>query len=211
MNEAQAVLDFFAKTENLPLGLSVAEQMDGIRERLNSSFWQALQQRLNAFFSIKSPKWQAHVTEDRNAAEVLVGLQCKLSTQQALCLFPMLEQQYLGGSWRIYMGLMWQSPPTPEQLALHAVVSLKQAMTDAGFGHNDNFLAWQWTRQYPRRSDFLLRYSRHPEKLLDEMEELFGSLLIAHREQIAAANDALKDAPRSMPVSLDQLRRKRED
>jgi hypothetical protein len=211
MNEAQAVLDFFSKKENLSLGLSVAELMDELREKQNSSFWLALQQRLNAQPGINASEWQVHTTEDRNAADALVGLQCKLCNPQERCLFPMMEQQYLGGVWRIYMGLMWQTPPSAEHLILPAVATLKQAMTDTGFGSNDNFLAWQWTRLYPRRSEFLLRYSRHPEQLLDEVEALFNSLLIPHREQIAAANAALSTAPRSMPVSLDQLRRKRED
>ena len=31
MNEEQAVLDFFAQTENLPLALSVADQVDATR------------------------------------------------------------------------------------------------------------------------------------------------------------------------------------
>ena len=211
MNEEQAVLDFFAKPENLPLGLSVACQMDGIREQMNSGFWQALQQRLNALFCLQAPEWQAEVTEDRNAAGVLVGLQCRFAEPQAQGLFPMLEQQYLGGTWRIFLGLMWQAAPTPEQLALPAVATLKQQLLDAGFGHNENFLGWQWTRFHPRRSDFLLSYSQQPESLLDDVEAVFKSLLTEHRAQIASANAALQAVPRSMTISLDQLRRKRSD
>ena len=48
MNEEQAVLDFFAQTENLPLGLSVAEQMDRLREQMNNRLWLELLPRLNA-------------------------------------------------------------------------------------------------------------------------------------------------------------------
>jgi len=211
MNEEQAVLDFFARPENLPLGLSVAEQMDRIRERLNTSFWQALQQRLNTLFDQHAPEWQAEVTEDRNATDVLVGLQCKLRESQPLCLFPMLEQQYMGGTWRIFFGLMWQAAPTPEQLALPAIATLKQLLLDAGFKHNENFLGWQWTGFYPRRSDFLLRNSQQPEALLDEVEAVFKPLLTEHRARITSANAALKEVPRSMTISLDQLRRKRSD
>ncbi|MDD4928874.1 MAG: hypothetical protein PHP85_06315 [Gallionella sp.] len=209
MDEEQAVLDFFAKPENLPLGLSVALQMDEIRCQMNSRFWQDFQQRLNT--TLQGTEWQTQVTEDRNAADVRVGLQCKLHKPQELCLFPMMEQQYTGGDWRIFMGLMWQRPPAPEQLALAAVSALKQSLTDAGFGHNENFLAWKWTHFHPRRRDFLLRYAQQPEKLINEVESTFDSLLGAHRELIAAANAALKTAPRSMPISLNQLHRKREN
>lgn len=210
MNEEQAVLDFFAKPENLPLGLSVAALMDDIRQRINSSFWQALQQRLEVRHS-NAKTWQSELTEDRNATGVAVGLHCRPVTPQEPCLFPMLEQQFQGGVWRIYMGLMWQSTPTPDQLALPAVATLKHTLKEAGFSGNENFAAWQWTRFHPRRSDFLLRYTQDPEKLLDEVESTFNSLLVEQREQIAAANAALKAAPRSMTISLDQLRSKRED
>lgn len=206
MNEEQAVLDFFAKPENLPLGLAVAGQMDEIREQMNSRFWKELQQRLNT--SIEDAEWQTQVTEDRNSADMLVGLQCKLPAAQTICLFPMLEQQYLGGTWRIFYGLMWQLAPAPEQAALPAVSALKQRLSDAGFKSNENFLAWQWTNLYPRRSDFLQRFAQNPEKLLDETESIFKTLLTDQRTLIAAANGALKNSPRSMTVSLDQLRRK---
>lgn len=210
MNETQAVLDFFAKPENLPLGLSVSELMDGIREKLNSDFWRSFQLRLSSQFGEDS-NWHTQLTEDRNNAAMLVGLQCKPVGHQELFLFPMLEQQYLGGSWRIYFGLMWNTAPSPEQLALPAVAALKQKLADAGYKSNENFLAWQWTRLYPRRSDFLMRYSSKPDALIDETLTVFNSLLTEHHAQIGAANAALQSAPRSIPVSLDQLRRKRED
>ncbi len=209
MNEEQAVLDFFAKPENLPLGLSVAEQMDEIRCQLNSRFWKILEQRLNT--SVQNTEWQTQVTEDRNAADLLVGLQCKLREPQTTCVFPMMEQQFLGNTWRIFFGLMWQTPPTPEQLALPDVAKLKGVLHDAGFKHNDNFIAWQWTHFYPHRRDFLLHSSQKPEQLLESVETIFNTLLIEQSILTAAANAALKDLPRSMTVSLDQLRRKRSD
>jgi hypothetical protein len=211
MNEEQAVLDFFAKEENLSLGLSVAEQIDEIRVQMNSRFWHDLQRRVNTLFTEHAPEWIADTTEDRNASEVLVGLQCKLREPKTFSLFPMLEQQYLGGTWRIFFGLMWQSALTSEQLALPAVAKLKQLMIDNGFKQNENFIAWQWTNFHPRRSDFLLRYSRQTEKLLDDVEAIFKPFVLENRALIASANAALQDAPRSMTISLDQLRRKRTD
>lgn len=207
MNEEAAVLDFFAKEENFPLGFSVAEQMDAIRITMNSAFWKTLQERLSTLFQQQSADWEARVIEDRNAAEVLVGVQCKLHTAHALYLFPMLEQQYLGGVWRIFFGLMWSSTPATAQLALPAVAKLKQTLTDDGFKSNEAFLAWQWTNLYPRRRDFLLRYSQQPEKLLDEVEAQLARLLVDQRELITTANAALLSLPVSMPVSLNQLHR----
>lgn len=210
MNEERAVLDFFAQTENLPLGLSVAEQMDRIREQLNTRFWLDLQQRFATVIDQHALPWQIAATEDRDAADSLVGLHFPLRTEQALYLRPMLEQQYLGGAWRIYFGLMWSASASPDQLALPAVSALKQSLQDAGFKSNENFLAWQWTTLHPRRRDFLLSYSQQPEKPLGDLEALLKILLIDHRALIEQANIALQAAPCSMTISLDQLRSKRQ-
>ena len=208
MNEEQAVLEFFAKTENLPLGLSVAEQMDKLREQMNNHFWQDLLIRLRALITAHKLAWNFELTEDKNAADIVVGLHCSTPPGQPLYLSPMVEQQYLGGVWRIYFGLMWSAPPFPDQLGLPAVNNLKEALQKAGFKSNESFLAWQWTTFHPRRTDFLLRYVNRPEQLLDDMEAILKTLLIAHDPSIMQANAALKSIPRSMAVSLKQLRSK---
>lgn len=206
MTEELAVLQFFAKTENLSLGLSVAEQMDQIREQMNSRFWHALQQRLNILPA--DTEWHTQVTEDRFADGVAVGLQFKLRDPQTISLYPMLEQQNLGGTWRIFFGLMWQVAPTPEQAALPAVAALRNLLMDAGFKNNENFLGWQWTQHHPRRRDFLQRFAQQPEKLLDDIAAVLQPLLTDQRTLIASANAALKEMPRSVSISMDQLRRK---
>ena len=211
MNEEQSVLNFFAQQENLPLGLSVAEQMVQIREQMNNRYWRELLQRFNTLINEHALPWQAALTEDKNAPDSLVGLHCTLNTGQPLYLRPMIEQQYLGGVWRIYFGLMWSAAPAPEQLALPAICALQQALQLAGFKNNENFLGWQWTALHPRRKDFLLRFSQHPATLIDESMVHLQKLLLEHRMLIDQANAALQAAPRSMTISLDQLRGKRSD
>lgn len=211
MNEEQSVLNFFAQEENLPLGLSVAEQMDQIREQMNTRFWQESLRHLDALLHEHKLEWQAQPTEDKNAPDSLVGIHCTRSTVQPLYLRPMMEQQYLGGVWRIYFGLMWSAAPSPGQLALPAVAALKQALQDAGFKNNENFMAWQWTALHPRRKDFLLRFSQRPATLLNDATAHLQKLLVEHRALIEQANAALQTAPRSMAISLDQLRSKRGD
>lgn len=206
MNEEQAILEFFSRAENLPLGLSVAEQMDELREQMNNRFWRELLARLNMLIHQHGLAWRAGTTEDKNAPDSLVGLHCMTSTGQAVYLRPMLEQQYLGRTWRIYFGLMWSVPPSPDHLRLHDVSSLKAALQIAGFKNNENFLAWQWTAFHPRRKDFLLRYSRQAEMLLDDFEAILKTLLIDHRGAIELANAALNRLAPSLVVSLNQLR-----
>jgi hypothetical protein len=86
---------------------------------------------------------------------------------------------------------------------------LRDTLNSAGYKHNENFMAWQWTSLHPRSKVFLLRHIRQPEQLLAEIESSLSKLLLEHREQIALANAALRSAPRSMTISLDQLRSKR--
>jgi hypothetical protein len=206
MNEEQAVLEFFSKPENLPLGLAVAGQMDTLREQMNNRFWRELLPRMKALINEHGLAWQVETTENKNAPDSLVGLHCTTSMEQPLYLRPMMEQQYLGEEWRIYFGLMWSAAPTPDQLGLPSISNLKASLQKAGFKSNENFLAWQWTMFHPRRKDFLLGYAQHPEKILGDIEAIFRTLLIEHRIGIDQANAALSSAPCSLAVSLNQLR-----
>ena len=202
MNEEQAVLEFFAQTENLSLALSVADQVDGTRQKLNNDFWLALCDRIAA----SAPSWRVATTEDRNAAECLVGLHLHPAQEQKLYLRPMLEQQYLGDTLRIYYGLMWSAAPTPELTRLNAIHTLRDTFQTAGFKTNENYLAWQWTSYHPHRKDFLLRFSTAQDALLNEIAGLLDDLLVKHGAAVHAANSALREAPRSAAVSLKQLR-----
>jgi hypothetical protein len=208
MNEEQAILDFFALPENLPLGLSVAEQMDKLREQMNNRLWLNLQSRLEKLIQEQGLAWLLETTEDRNAPNCLVGIHCNFGSEQVLSLLPMVEQQSLGGEWRIYYGLMWSAAPSPEQLELFEVKKLKASLQHAGFKNNERFLAWQWTAFHPRRKDFLMRYARHPEQLLNDIEAILKKFLVDFGPAIAQTNEVLrKNSPRSLRSSLQQLRK----
>ena len=202
MDEEQAVLNFFAQAENLPLALSVADQVDITRQELNHAFWKSLAERMTAY----APEWSVTFTEDRNAADCLVGLHLEPAQKQTFYLRPLLEQQYLGEALRIYFGLMWSAPPTPDLMRLDSIIKLRDALHKAGFKNNEKFLAWQWTPYHPRRRDFLLRFSRDANALLGEVTVLMDTLLVAHAEALHSANAALRDAPRTAAISLAQLR-----
>ncbi len=207
MNEEQAVLDFFAQKENLPLALSVADQVDVARQKMNNDFWFALRQRIAA----GAPSWRVATTagrmdeatlqmwaaadEDHNAAECLMGLHLQPAQEQTLYLRPMLEQQYLGDTLRIYYGLMWSAAPTPEMQQINTIHTLRDTLQTAGFKTNESYLAWQWTSYHPRRKDFLLRFSTAKDALLDEVAELLDDLLVKHSAAVHAANSALCEAP----------------
>ena len=205
MNEEQAVFEFFSQAENLPLALSVAEQMDKLREQMNNRFWQELRARLDALIREHQLAWQTELTEDKTTPECLVGLHCALNGDQPPYLRPMMEQQYSGGEWRIYFGLIWSA--ASGQPGLAAVINLKATLQKAGFKSNESFLAWQWTGFHPRRKDFLLRYARQPEQLIEDVMTRFSALLIDHRVAIEQANEMLSTtASHSLSASLEQLR-----
>ena len=206
MNEEQAVLDFFAQEENLPLALSVAELVDGIRQRTNNAFWHALQGRVTALLEMHGLPWVVNITDDRNTPDGVVGLHLQPRQEQALFLRPMMEQQYMGDTLRIYFGVMWSTAPAPDKTRLAEVTVLREALQGEGFRNNESFLAWNWTPWHPRRRDFLQRYSIAADALLDEASGLLRHLLLDHGDALNAANAALREAPRSVTVSLDQLR-----
>ncbi len=209
MNEEQAVLDFFAQEDNLPLALIAAEHLDAIRQRLNNEFWQQLRGRLDDLLAQHNLPWTSEITEDRNAEDCLVGLHLQPSSQARVFLRPFMEQQVTGNGYRIYYGLIWNTAPAAAQKSLAALDSLSGVLERDGFKQGDNFFAWQWLPWHPRRRDFLLAFSKNRERLLDDVMQPWQYLLLACGEQLQTANQAL-DAPAgsSVSISLDQLRSK---
>lgn len=207
MNEEQAVLEFFAKKENLPLALIAAEHLDNLRQQHNNLFWAALHARLDLLLS-QTPAWHSALTEDRNSEGTVVGLHLQPRTEQRIFLRPFMEQQLTGDSYRIYYGLMWNSIPEPAQKSLPAVETLRARLSDAGFKQNDSFLAWQWSPWYPRRKDFLLRFANTQDELIEAAIQPWQMLLQEYGEQLRTANLELNKTPQSAVISLDQLHNK---
>ncbi len=205
-NEEQAVLEFFAQEENLPLALSVAEQTDGIRQRMNSSFWRDLHDRFVRLLESQRLPWVVEFTEDRNTPDCVVGLHLQPMSDQTLFLRLMMEQQYMGETLRIYYGVMWSSAPTPDKANLKEMRALREALQGEGFKNNESFLAWNWTPYHPRRKDFLLRYSNAADALLNDAAGLLSHLVLDHGDALNAVNAALRETPPSVTVSLDRLR-----
>lgn len=208
MNEEQAVLDFFSQPENLPLALSIAELVDGIRLQHNNHFWIILRERLDTLLMQNALPWSSKLTEDRNIEGMQVGLYLDTFTEQRTFLRPFMEQQLIGDSYRIHYGLIWNTPPEPAQKNLPEVDALRTRLSQSGFKQNDNFLAWQWTNLYPRSKNFLLRFSAKQDELLNETIQLWLLLLQERGEQLRLVNLALNKAPRSSTISLDQLHSK---
>jgi hypothetical protein len=201
MNEEQAVLDFFAQQENLPLALVVAEQVDTTRRNMNNDFWRKLAKRLESI----APAWQVELTYDRNTENCLVGAYLQPASEQPLYLCPMLEQQIIGDSQRIYFGLIWSDPAASGQPFTPEVDALRKDMLDKGYKSSDKFLIWQWTPYYPRSKDFLLRYAEDAEAFLDEASNLLREIL--DNPLLASANASVQTTSQSAAVvSLDALR-----
>jgi hypothetical protein len=209
MDEEQAVLDFFSRRENLPLALSVAELVDKLRSEMNSRYWTELHQRIVNLMVLHTPKWRVELTEDRNSAGSIVGLYCDPDRPQEVFLRPMLEQQLIGEQCRIYLGLMWSSSPDQQMLQRNEVKSLRSMLAPSGLQENTSYLGWQWTRLYPRRRDFLLRYSRNPESILAEAESILSLLLVEHIDAIDRVNESLRLAQPRKAISLESLHSKR--
>ena len=208
MDEEHTVLNFFSQEENLPLALIAAEHLDEIRLRHNNRFWETLRKQLDALIAKNALPWSSELTEDRNSEDCLVGLRLEPLFNQRTFLRPFMEQQLLGESYRIYYGLMWNAAPEPAQINLAAVEALRAHLGTAGFKHRDSFLAWQWSPWYPRRKDFLLRFSTQQDELLKDAMRPWLALLEGYGEPLRLANRALNEVPRSATISLDQLRSK---
>ena len=208
MNEEQTVLEFFSSEENLSLALIAAEHLDHLRLQHNNRFWTALNERVNALLAQQTRLWHSALTEDRNSEDTFVGLHLDPHAEQRSFLRPFMEQQLMGNSYRIYYGLTWNAVPEPAQTQLPEVISLRTRMSSVGFKDSESFLAWQWSPWYPRRRDFLLRFSTKQDELLNEVMQPWQALLQEYGDELRLANIALNETPRSAAISLEQLHRK---
>jgi len=207
MNEEQAALDFFSRDENLPLALIAAEHLDGIRRRLNNEFWLSLREQLDALLAANSLPWVSKLAEDRNTDDCLVGLYLEPLAGNRVFLRPFMEQQFMGDGYRIFHGLMWSASPDAAQKSLPPVLALAETLSPGGFKEGDNFFAWQWLPWHPRRRDFLLQFTAHRGRLLEEATQPWRHLLVSCGARLQLANLALADSGTSATISLDQLRR----
>jgi hypothetical protein len=201
MNDEQVALNFFTQPENLSLTLTLAEKIDELRRDLNNRFWLQLRDHLDNQYT----NWQPQLTEHRDAENQITGVHLQPKIEQNLFLRPMLEQQLMGNTLRIYFGVMWSNEPAADKTQLPAVIALRDALQHAGFKTNTSFLGWQWTNLHPQRKDFLLRLAKQPQGLIDETAALFGTLL-THDAMLQTANAALQIAPPSAAISLNGLR-----
>ncbi len=207
MNDEQAVLEFFAREENLPLALIAAEHLDRIRRDLNNQFWQVMQAQLDGLLKAHALPWATKLAEDRNTEDCLVGLYLEPAQPSRIFLRPFMEQQHVGDDYRVYHGLMWNATPAPAHKALPAVAALGASLQQGGFRQGDDFFGWQWLPWHPRRRDFLMKFGTHPGQFLADMMQPWEQLLLARGGPLEAANRALADAATGATVSLDQLRR----
>ena len=208
MNEEKSVLQFFSQEENFPLALITAEHLDKIRQQQNNRFWEALRKLLDSLMAQSAMPWHSEFTEDRNTEDCLVGLHLEPRAELRTFLRPFMEQQLIGDTYRIYYGLMWSAAPEPAQKNLPAVEALRTLLCSHGFKQSESFLSWQWSPWYPRRKDFLLRFSTQQDKLMKEAMQPWHALLEEYAEPLRQANDELSDVPRSATISLEQLRSK---
>ena len=204
MNEEQAVLEFFSKSENLPLALTVADHIDQLRLQLNNQFWKLLSNHV----ATHHKTWIIQLTDDRNDENCIVGFHLLPPLEQQLFLQPMIEQQYIQGEWRIFFGLMWSKLPTPDKLNLPEIISLQKSLQGDGYKDNETFLAWRWSALYPRRKDFLLQLNTQQTTSIERAASLMNELLVQHGTALHSANQALANAPVNATISLANLRDK---
>lgn len=208
MNETEAVLNFFSQPENLPLALDVGALVERIQNDMNNRFWQRLTEALSGSHT----EWEAQLTQDQRVGNRTVGL--TLSRRNAAYPFvlkPFMEQQDSSAGQRIYYGLIWSSAQETRQQSAPGVAALKKHLQEAGFGSNEQFLAWRWTLLYPRDRDFLLHFSANPEAAVAEPVKMLNELLAICGDAITTINRDLAQPGVIVTIPLSQLRRKNPD
>jgi len=192
-SEELAVLEFLSKEKNAAIALSIGDFLDTLRSDLNNQFWLAAYNKLKLYLEENRLPWIVELTEDKNVDKSLVGLHLQPTFDQSILLFPFMEQQFVGDSYRIFHGLMWNVEADPVAQSLEELDILRKELEPLGFSHSPRFHVWQWLPWHPRRKDFLIQFAQDRDNLLNEMIGVWKRLLVTYGPQLENANARLRE------------------
>lgn len=193
MDYTDAVLEFLAREENLPIALEIADLVEQLKPWLHQEFWFAFRDRLQDLLvqSEWANSWVVQMT-DRSGF---------LSNYAACFLVPSpdsrgrhylrvaLQQSTPRESYRLCYGTLWnmRSSTRPN---FERVTDLVQELQQQGFQSNDLWLGYRYLDHYLESRDFMLRMATDRQ---DYIEGLFQTLWMFFEdklEQIQAVNQA---------------------
>lgn len=192
------IVEFLARKENLHYVFQVEENVETVRDKLQSDFWSQIKQGLDKKLAnpIRKEKWLVKQRSDKTYTEDHGGIFLYPSTSKPVSLYLTLHifQENYRGNLRIYLAPMWNREKVstrPESIS--EIGPLAKDLEKQGFVERsrDQPAGFIWTDWYPRKNDFLIRISENLEAVATEVITFVWEYFDRNRHAMEQANKAL--------------------
>jgi hypothetical protein len=192
----QAVIDFLAQPENLPVALEIARRVEKTKDVLQIQFWHMfrddIQRRLQE--ADLTENWKVLLTPDNALLNqyAYFHIRYELGEPKPLYLDVTVEAGPPKWNCLLTFGLRWSQnqPVAPNQPALTELV---QVMTDSGLALNSNqwWLMYVYMEHRLRDDTFLVRFASDPARTVEEIGSVVWSLFQIVSKPLAVVNQEL--------------------
>jgi hypothetical protein len=184
-----AIVEFLSDKANIQLALEIAERIEGVKQKLDRTFWERLEQKI--LQKLMPPKgWRICLQRDRTGQEIdiMSGLALLPENPSKLYLYPCIANLDL------YYGVVWSQEvrrPYPVQEA----TKFYQTLQDKGY-QSDNY----WIGYKTAGGGVKLKTNQMYVRIAtdDHLEEELASALVelfdGMRTMIEDANNAITKA-----------------
>lgn len=198
MSYEDAILDFLAKPENLPIALEVAEYVEKLKDSMLEKFWLEFAAQLEGRFdeAKHAPDWKFRKTNTDNLLDKWT--RCAISPNRPASAAPAytevcFEHNGRGWGYRFYLGVRWTKPvekidPFPSLERLRKVMLKHGLKKSSSWGPG-----WKWTPFYAHGETFLIRMGNDPEKFVAEMVGQTWDLFVALEKHLDRVNQDLQE------------------
>lgn len=197
MKYKEELIEFLAKSENLEIALEIADNIDLLKRKIESIYWEKLKgeiaEKMNADGE-KFAEWKVilpDLGEKNKGYSGLYVYQEKYYGNSEVDPQPKFNQliycfeKEVGG---VYFGVIWSDPNSPKVLDLKAesMQALITELSDLGFKNNRIWLGYKFCINLD--SSGLKEISKNPNCIVEESAKNFLSLFEETKETVEKVN-----------------------
>ena len=184
MSYEDKILDFLAKSENLPIAFQIAEYVQKLKETTHQRFWpmfsEFMSERLGAStygedWSFVPPPPERWEKSYENC--YLRPTQSQYPNQPVLNVA--IQQGSPNNNFRLLMGVIWTPEPPKESVSKSFEVLVERLIEMNRTHSSDKWPGWNWLHHRARGEQFVMKMHNEPEGLMDELSEMYWDFFLA--------------------------------
>ena len=190
-----AILEFLAKPENLPVALEVSRYLEKLKETLLEKFWVMFSERFVNLYKLSDydQNWNAHSTVEGGSIKSYTKcgvIPLKASQCETPLLGVFLENNIKSSGYRFYRGVWWtDSNPTYDPIAYR---DLQSKLNSLGLTNSDSrWAGYHYLGFYALGEKFLFRMGNDPQDFVKEVVQQTWDLFVELEPILSGFNQQL--------------------